>query len=59
VRWDYPAEAIVRAVDDREADLVVMGVRRSRIAGWSAHRPWPIASEVVSRASCPVLTIRV
>jgi nucleotide-binding universal stress UspA family protein len=59
VRWDYPAEAIVHAAQEREADLVVMGVRKSRMAGWSAHRPWPIASEVVGRASCPVLTVRV
>ncbi len=44
VRWDYPAEAIVHAAQEREADLVVMGVRKSRMAGWSAHRPWPIAS---------------
>jgi nucleotide-binding universal stress UspA family protein len=59
VRWEHPAEAIVRAAADREADLVVMGVRKARAAGLSSHLPWPVASEVVSRATCPVLTVRV
>jgi nucleotide-binding universal stress UspA family protein len=59
VRWEHPAEAILREAKDREADLIVMSVHRSRAASWSAHLPWPVASEVVSRAPCPVLTIRV
>jgi nucleotide-binding universal stress UspA family protein len=59
VRWEHPAEAIVREAHDREADLIVMGVHKSRAASWSAHLPWPVASEVVSRAVCPVLTLRV
>lgn len=59
VRWEHPAEAIVQAAADREADLIVLGVRKARAAGFSAHLPWPVASEVVSRASCPVLTVRV
>jgi nucleotide-binding universal stress UspA family protein len=61
VRWEHPAEAILRTAADREADLIVMGVHRSRAAARSlaAHLPWPVASEVVSRAACPVLTVRV
>lgn len=59
VRWEHPAEAILRTAAEREADLIVMGVRRSQAAGLAAHLPWPIASEVVSRAACPVLTVRV
>lgn len=59
VRWEYPVEAILRTAAEREVDLVVMGVRRSRMAGMVSHLPWPVASEVVSRASCPVLTVRV
>jgi len=58
VRWEYPAEAIVRAAEDRQADLIVMGVKRASAARLSSHRPWPITSEVVSRAPCPVLTVR-
>lgn len=59
VRWVHPAEAIVREAEERQADLIVMSVHKSRAASWSAHLPWPVASEVVSRAVCPVLTIRV
>lgn len=59
VRWEYSPEAILEAAVEREADLIVIGVRKSRAAGLSSHLPWPIASEVVSRALCPVLTVRV
>jgi len=59
VRWEHPAEAILMAAAERQADLIVMGVRKARAAGLSAHLPWPVASEVVSRALCPVLTVRV
>lgn len=59
VRWEYPAEAILRTAAEREADLIVIGVHKARAAGLSSHLPWPIASEVVSRAPCPVLTVRV
>ena len=59
VRWEHPAEAIVLEARQREADLIVMSVHKSRAASWSSHLPWPVASEVVSRAVCPVLTIRV
>jgi len=58
VRWEHPAEAILHEAQTRGVDLIVMSVHRSRISSWS-HLPWPIASEVVSRASCPVLTIRI
>lgn len=58
VRWEPAGEAILRAAAYREADLIVMGVRKSRAAGFSSHLPWPVASEVVSRAMCPVLTVR-
>lgn len=59
VRWEYPSEAILHAAEERGADLIVMGVRKSRAAGLSSHLPWPVASEVVSQALCPVLTVRV
>jgi len=59
VRWEHPAEAILLAAAEREADLIVLGVRKSRATGLSSHLPWPVASEVVSRAPCPVLTVRV
>jgi nucleotide-binding universal stress UspA family protein len=58
VRWEHAAEAILLAAAQREADLIVMGVRKARAAGLSSHLPWPVASEVVGRAPCPVLTVR-
>lgn len=59
VGWEHPASAILHAATERGADLIVMGVRKARAAGFSAHLPWPVASEVVSQAACPVLTVRI
>lgn len=58
VRFDFPADGIVRLAEQREADLIVMGVRGSNVAKLDAHLPWHTAHEVVCRAHCPVLTIR-
>jgi len=57
VRWDYPGEAIIQVAEERKPDLIVMGVTKAGKAS-SSHRPWPIASEVVGLALCPVLTVR-
>ncbi len=59
IRWEHPAEAILETAIDREAQLIVMSVHKARVAKLSSHLPWPVASEVVSRARCPVLTLRV
>ena len=59
IRWEHPVDAILRTAQDRHADLIVMGVRKSRASSLATHLPWPIASEVVSGAQCPVLTVRV
>lgn len=58
-RWEPPAEAILTCARVREADLIVMGVRKSRVAAFSSRSLWLVASEVVSRAACPVLTVRI
>jgi nucleotide-binding universal stress UspA family protein len=57
VRFEFPAEGILRTTEEFAADLIVMSVRRSAIAGAASHLPWAIASEVVSRARCPVLRV--
>lgn len=59
VRWEHPAEAILREAEERNVDLIVMSVHKSHVSSLSAHLPWPVASEVVSQAPCPVLTVRV
>jgi nucleotide-binding universal stress UspA family protein len=57
-RVDFPAEGILQVAEERNADVIVMGVRRRAIPTASAHLLWATASEVVSRACCPVLTVR-
>jgi nucleotide-binding universal stress UspA family protein len=59
VRWEHPVEAILTEADELHPDLIVMSVHKSRAAILASHLPWPVASEVVSRAACPVLTVRV
>jgi nucleotide-binding universal stress UspA family protein len=59
ISWHLPADAILQESETRNVDLIVMSVHKARVSSWSAHLPWPVASEVVSLAHCPVLTIRV
>ncbi len=58
VRFEFPAEGTMRLAAERQANLIVMGVKRSAEAAVSAHLPWRIASQVIAAASCPVLTVR-
>jgi nucleotide-binding universal stress UspA family protein len=58
VCFDFPADAILQIARDRETDLIVLGVNRRGAVGFSSHLPWSTASEVVSAAPCPVLTVR-
>lgn len=59
VQYGHPAETILRIADAQKADLIVLGVRRAdgRI-GVATHVTRPTAHKVVSRAGCPVLTVR-
>jgi len=59
VRFEYPADAILETAAERDVDLIVMSVHKARALALSSHLPWPVASEVVSRAQCPVLTLRI
>jgi nucleotide-binding universal stress UspA family protein len=58
VCFDFPAQGILQIARDRETDLIVLGVNRRAAVGLSSHLPWSTASEVVSAAPCPVLTVR-
>ncbi len=51
-----PAEAILKTALDRQADLIVLGVRRT--ANFPGHLPPATAYKVVCQAHCPVLTVR-
>ena len=55
-----PAEKILDVAARRRAQLIVMGVRKqSGFPGAATHLPISVAHEVVSKAHCPVLTVRV
>ena len=56
VEFGSPADGILRVATDRQADLVVLGVRRS--ANFPGHLPPATAYKVVCQAQCPVLTVR-
>jgi nucleotide-binding universal stress UspA family protein len=59
VRFEFPAEGILRLAAERAVDLIVMGVKKSSSeSGISTHLPWTFASQVVAEAKCPVLTVR-
>jgi len=58
VKFGPPAECIVQAASENNADLIVLGVRPvgGRVA--ATHLPWTTAHRVIAHASCPVLTVR-
>jgi nucleotide-binding universal stress UspA family protein len=58
IRFEFPTEGILQVAEERQADLIVMGVRASASPRTSAHLPWATAYEVVCHAHCPVLTVR-
>jgi len=58
VRFDLAAPAILSAARDKQADLIVMGARHTPLPGADSHTPWTTDSEVISHATCPVLTVR-
>ena len=59
VRFGNPAERILDAAMELEADLIVLGVRDAAgHLGAATHLERTIAHKVVARATCPVLTVR-
>jgi nucleotide-binding universal stress UspA family protein len=53
------AERILDLANSREADLIVLGAQPERgVPGASTHLPIATAHKVVTRAMCPVLTVR-
>ena len=60
VRFGSPAECILEVAGERQADLIVLGVRSRRglVARILPHLPGPTAFAVVAEARCPVLTVR-
>lgn len=58
VDFDFPAPGILNVACECKADLIVMGVGKPGAPGLTSHLPWSTASDVVSAAPCPVLTVR-
>jgi nucleotide-binding universal stress UspA family protein len=59
VRFGNPAERILEAATELEADLIVLGVRDAAgHLGAATHLERTTAHKVVARATCPVLTVR-
>ena len=58
VQFEFPPDTILNVACEQRADLIVMGVNKKSTAIISSHMPWSIASQVVGKAPCPVLTVR-
>jgi len=55
--FGHAPERILKAAEERDADIIVLGARGSHDVG-STHVPWSVAPHVIAQAHCPVLTIR-
>jgi nucleotide-binding universal stress UspA family protein len=53
-----PAERILETAKKENADLIVLGVREAKGVVRATHLPAAVAHQVISRATCPVLTVR-
>ena len=60
VQFQLTAQGILEVAREREADLIVLGVRQASAAPAKllTHLPWTTVHEVVCQAACPVLTIK-
>jgi nucleotide-binding universal stress UspA family protein len=58
VAHGVPAEKILEVSEKEQADLIVLGVRKVEGIVRATHLPATVAHQVISRASCPVLTVR-
>ena len=58
VHFEFPVEGVLFFAEERNVDIIVMGVHKPTGASLTSHLPWTVASEIVSDAPCPVLTVR-
>jgi nucleotide-binding universal stress UspA family protein len=58
VKFGAPGETILRVAAEQQADLIVIGLNRTRHVDTACHTPWATAYAVVCEAACPVLTVR-
>ena len=53
-----PGEKILEVAEREQADLIVLGLRESKGYLRATHLPGAVAHQVISQATCPVLTVR-
>jgi len=53
-----PADKILEVAQKERADLIVLGLRRAKGYLRATHLPNAVAHQVISQATCPVLTVR-
>jgi nucleotide-binding universal stress UspA family protein len=59
VQFGNPADQILKVAKDRDADLIVLGVRDPHgFMGAATHLERTTAHKVVAHSTCPVLTVR-
>ncbi len=58
VHFEFPVEGVLLFAEEHNVDIIVMGVHKPAGASLTSHLPWTVASEIVSDAPCPVLTVR-
>ena len=58
VMHGIPGDKILETAEKEGADLIVLGVRKAKGFIRATHLPAAVAHQVISRATCPVLTIR-
>lgn len=56
VAFGDPEDEILKAAAQYKTNLIIMGVHRA--GALASHSPWALASKIVQKAKCPVLTIR-
>ncbi len=57
VRHGVPAEKILEVAEEEQADLIVLGLRNVKGIVRATHLPAAVAHQVISQATCPVLTV--
>jgi nucleotide-binding universal stress UspA family protein len=58
VKFGMPSARILQEAETLQADLIIMGLNRSKHIDAVSHMPWATSYEIVCGASCPVLTVR-
>lgn len=53
-----PGEKILEVAEREQADLIVLGLKKSKGYIRATHLPTAVAHQVISQATCPVLTVR-